>query len=96
MALAHVQAHTYEGKGPAVPVPTAHVIMEALAGVSSNMEEYVVFCGLARHMLHPQTGCRATIMEVLKSQLFAVFSAVFQILTDAVLLSCSCMQAFSP
>ena len=71
MALAHVQAHTYEGEGPAMPVSTAHVMLEALAGVSSNMEEYVVFCGLVRHMLHPQTGCRATIKEALESQLFA-------------------------
>ena len=52
-----------------VPEPTAHCMLEALAGVSNDVEHYIVVCGLVRHMLHPQTRCRATIKEALQSQL---------------------------
>lgn len=71
IALARVQAHTYEGEDPEAPIPTAHSMLKALAGISDDMEEYVVLCGLVRHMLHPQTGCRAKIKDALESKLFA-------------------------
>ena len=58
-----MQAHIYEGEDPEVPIPTAHSMLEALAGASNDVEEYIVLCGLVRHMLHPQTGCRATFKE---------------------------------
>ena len=73
IALAHVQAHTYEAEDAKVPMPEDHddCMLEALAGTSNNEEQYVVLCGLVRHMLHPQIRCRATIKQALESQLFA-------------------------
>ena len=53
-----------------MPVPTEHGMLEAIAD-TSNMEQYIVLCGLVRHMLHPQIRCRATIKQALESQLFA-------------------------
>lgn len=50
--------------------PEKHAMLNSLHIASTNQNEYMEMVKLVRHMLHPDPSARATVAQVLQSQLF--------------------------